>query len=140
MRPHVPTEVALPRRMTCPAFHRVKGVDFDPRRGGRFAVRLVFLWKVIPQPRTSLSNNYQELHELDFPTSRFKASKHTKVQEQNAQYDIQNAAALDETKPEIRLCHFCSVAKRTMARSVAVRNQALALIDPRPQHSGAFRR
>jgi hypothetical protein len=100
--------------MTCPAFHRVKGVDFDPSRRG-FEIRLSFLWKVNPT-----TADQTELHELDFPTSRFKASKHTKMQEQNVQHNKQYAAALDETKLEIRFCHFLSLAKRTKARSVTV--------------------
>jgi hypothetical protein len=42
------------------------------------------------------------------------------MQEQNAQHNKQHAAALDETKLELRFCHFLSVAKWTKARSVTV--------------------
>jgi len=42
------------------------------------------------------------------------------MQEQNAQHDKQNADALDDTKPEIRSCHFWSVAKTAMVSGVTV--------------------
>jgi hypothetical protein len=60
---------------------------------------------------------------MGHPAGRFKPSKHTKMQEQNAQHNKQYAAALDETKLEIRFCHCLSVAKRTKARSVTVENR-----------------
>src|ERR1700722_10552553 len=66
--------------------------------------------------RPDRPHDHQELGGLDFPASRFKASKQTKMQEQDAQHNKQYAAALDKTKLEIRFCHFWSVAKRTKAR------------------------
>src|SRR6266700_256683 len=55
--------------------------------------------------RPDCSDNHQELHEIHFPTSRFKTSKDTKMQEENAHNKKQYAAALDETKLAFRLAH-----------------------------------
>lgn len=83
-----------------------------------------------PSSGPDCSHNHQELHEVYFPTSRFKAPKHTKMQEENARDDKQYAAALEETKLEFRFAHFLSVAKRTKRRSRKCCNQVLALRTP----------
>jgi hypothetical protein len=66
--------------------------------------------------RPDCSHDHQELHELDFPTSRFKASKQTKMQEQDAHHNKQYAATLDETKVECWFVHFLILAKRAKRR------------------------
>jgi len=51
------------------------------------------------------SHNHQELREFYFPTGRFEAPKHTKMQEEYARDKKQYAAALQETKLEFRFVH-----------------------------------
>ncbi len=68
--------------------------------------------------RPDCSHDHQEVHEVDFPTSRLKASKQTEMQKQNAQRNKEYAAALDETKLECWFVHLLILAKRTNRRSI----------------------
>ena len=51
------------------------------------------------------SHNDQELREFYFPTGRFEAPEHTKMQEECARDEKQYAAALQQTKLEFGSAH-----------------------------------
>jgi hypothetical protein len=55
--------------------------------------------------RPNCPHNHQELYEIHSSTIRFKASKDTKIQEENAHDKKQYGAALEESKLAFRLAH-----------------------------------